>query len=39
MMAKLDDLESLLDEMPEETGGPLTDEERREIDRILDAGP
>lgn len=35
--AKLDDLKSLLDEMLEETGGPLTDEERREIDRILDA--
>jgi Arc/MetJ-type ribon-helix-helix transcriptional regulator len=31
----LDDLESLLQEMLEETGGPLTKAERDEADRIL----
>lgn len=31
--AKLDDLDSLLAEMLAETGGPLTDAERAEIDR------
>lgn len=30
---KLDDLGSLLEELLDETGGPLTDEERRAIDR------
>ncbi len=30
---KLDDLDALLDEMLAETGGPLTDAERAEIDR------
>lgn len=28
----LDDLEALLAEMPEQSGGPLTDAEREEID-------
>ena len=32
---KNDDLKTLLDEMLEETGGPLTDAERRWADRIL----
>jgi Arc/MetJ-type ribon-helix-helix transcriptional regulator len=32
---KLDDLSSLLDEMLEETGGPLTAGERRAADRAL----
>ncbi|MGZ4103834.1 MAG: toxin-antitoxin system antitoxin subunit [Actinomycetota bacterium] len=32
---KLDDLAALLDEMLAETGGPLTDVERRWADRIL----
>lgn len=31
--AKLDDLDELLAEMLAETGGPLTDAERRKIDR------
>lgn len=31
--AKLDDLDSLLAELLEATGGPLTDEERAEVDR------
>ena len=31
--AKLDDLDSLLSELLGRTGGPLTDDERREIDR------
>jgi Arc/MetJ-type ribon-helix-helix transcriptional regulator len=31
----LDDLSSLLDEMLAETGGPLTNQERREADKIL----
>lgn len=31
--AKLDDLGSLLNELLEKTGGPLTDTERAEIDR------
>jgi Arc/MetJ-type ribon-helix-helix transcriptional regulator len=31
----LDDLESLLEEMLAETGGPLTQGERRKADRIL----
>lgn len=35
--SKLDDLRALLDEMLEETGGPLTDEERTWADEILDA--
>lgn len=34
---KHDDLGSLLDQMLEETGGPLTDEERAWADEILDA--
>lgn len=33
--AKLDDLNALLDEMLAETGGPLTDAERRAADREL----
>jgi len=33
--AKLDGLSDLLDEMLAETGGPLTDRERAEADRIL----
>lgn len=33
--AKLDDLAALLDEMLEESGGPLTDAERRAADRAL----
>jgi hypothetical protein len=33
--AKLDDLSALLEEMLAETGGPLTDAERREADRKL----
>ena len=33
--AKLDDLGELLDEMLEETGGPMTARERREADRLL----
>lgn len=35
--AKLDDLAALLDEMLEETGGPLTTKERRAADRVIDA--
>ena len=34
--AKLDDLDALLAELLEATGGPLTDEERAEVD--LEAG-
>lgn len=33
--AKLDDLASLLDEMLQESGGPLNARERREADRAL----
>ncbi|MBI5532444.1 MAG: toxin-antitoxin system antitoxin subunit [Deltaproteobacteria bacterium] len=33
--SKLDDLETLLEEMLAETGGPLTAAERRRADRIL----
>jgi Arc/MetJ-type ribon-helix-helix transcriptional regulator len=33
--AKLDELEALLDEMLEESGGPLTASERRVADRAL----
>ena len=33
--ARLDDLESLLDEMLAESGGPLTARERRAADRAL----
>ena len=33
--SKLDDLEELLDEMLEETGGPLTAKERQFADRVL----
>ena len=33
--AKLDDLRSLLDEVLAETGGPLTDQERRTADAAL----
>ena len=33
--AKLDDLALLLDEMLEESGGPLTSAERHEVDRAL----
>jgi Arc/MetJ-type ribon-helix-helix transcriptional regulator len=36
---KLDDLAALLDEMLAETGGPLTDAERREADAVLGAPP
>jgi Arc/MetJ-type ribon-helix-helix transcriptional regulator len=32
---KLDDLAELLDELLAETGGPLTDEERRTTDAVL----
>ena len=35
-LSKLDDLDALLDEMLEATGGPLTDAERVEIDGLLD---
>jgi Arc/MetJ-type ribon-helix-helix transcriptional regulator len=31
--AKLDDLDQLLEELLARTGGPLTDKERRQIDR------
>jgi Arc/MetJ-type ribon-helix-helix transcriptional regulator len=34
--AKNDDLRSLLDEMLEESGGPMTPAERRWADRVLD---
>jgi Arc/MetJ-type ribon-helix-helix transcriptional regulator len=37
--SKLDDLAGLLDEMLEETGGPLTATERRGADRALGIGP
>jgi Arc/MetJ-type ribon-helix-helix transcriptional regulator len=33
--AKLDDLAALLDELLAETGGPLTDAERRHADEII----
>ena len=33
--AKLDDLQSLLTELLSETGGPLTDDERRSADAVL----
>jgi Arc/MetJ-type ribon-helix-helix transcriptional regulator len=33
--AKLDDLSTLLDEMLAQTGGPLTDRERRAADKAL----
>jgi Arc/MetJ-type ribon-helix-helix transcriptional regulator len=33
--AKLDDLADLLDELLAETGGPLTDAERRRADEII----
>lgn len=33
--AKLDDLHALLEEMLEETGGPLTTAERKAADRVL----
>ena len=33
--AKLDDLQSLLDELLAETGGPLTVDERRSADAVL----
>ena len=36
---KLDDLAALLGEMLAETGGPLTDAERREADAILGIPP
>jgi hypothetical protein len=34
--AKHDDLAALLDEMLEETGGPMTPAEKRAIDRVID---
>ncbi len=36
--AKLDDLDALLAEMLEETGGPASAAERREADRLLKGG-
>ena len=35
--ARLERLELLLDEMLDETGGPLTDAERQAADRLIDA--
>lgn len=37
--ARLDDVQSLIDEMLADTGGPLTDAERAAIDREIDAKP
>lgn len=37
--AKLDDLATMLDEMLDETGGPLTAAERRAADRALGLDP
>jgi len=37
--AKLDDLAALLDEMLADTGGPLTETERRRADRALGLTP
>ncbi len=37
--AKYDDLAAMLDEMLEETGGPMTAAERREADRVLGIAP
>lgn len=34
----LDDLDDLLTQMLARTGGPMTDRERRRVDRLLDAG-
>ena len=34
----LDDLDELLTQMLARTGGPLTDAERRRVDRLLDTG-
>jgi hypothetical protein len=36
---KLDDLSTLLAEMLAESGGPLTEHERREADRLLGVSP
>jgi hypothetical protein len=36
---KLDDLATLLTEMLAESGGPLTDRERRDADRLLGVSP
>lgn len=37
--AKLDDLKGMLDEMLDETGGPMTSVERREAERMAGIGP
>ena len=37
--AKLDDLKGLLDEMLQETGGPMTSEERREAEAMVGLRP
>jgi Arc/MetJ-type ribon-helix-helix transcriptional regulator len=34
--SQADDLKALLEQMLEETGGPMTDEERRQADAVLD---